>query len=140
MGGVAEGVKEGDNVLGKAFVNGDHVRFRNADVLCKRAVAVNADADGVLAPLDVACVAVAAAVAGDVALAGDALANVQTRYACAKLRDLADILMADGHGRLDVLLRPRIPVVNVDIRAADGGFVDLDENLSRTRHGNRHLP
>lgn len=69
VGGVAEGVKECNDVLGKAFVNGDHVRFRNADVLCKRAVAVNADADGVLAPLDVARMAVAAAVAGDVTLA-----------------------------------------------------------------------
>ena len=77
---------------------------------------------------------------GDVALAGNALADVQSGDARAKLGDLADVFMADGHGRLDVLLRPRVPVVNVDIRAADRGFVDLDEDLSRTRHGNRHLP
>lgn len=33
-------------------------------------------------------------------------------------------------GGFDVLLRPRIPVVNVDIRAADGGLVNFDEDLS----------
>ena len=83
--------------------------------------------------------AVAAAVAGDVALAGNALADVQSGDARAKLGDLADVFMADGHGRLDVLLRPWIPVINMYVRAADGGLVDLDEDLTGAGLGNGNL-
>ena len=139
MGGVAEGIEERDHILRQAFIDDDDVGLRDADVFRKRAVAVHADADGVLAPLDVAAVAVAAAVTGDVALAGNALANVQSGDARAKLGDLADVFMADGHGRLDVLLRPWIPVINMYVRAADGGLVDLDEDLTGAGLGNGNL-
>ena len=109
-------------------------------ILCERAVTVNADADVVLAPLDIAGVAVAAVAAGDMALAGDALADREARDARAKLGDLADILMADDLWGLDVLLRPLVPFVDMDVGAADRGLVDLDENFSGARHRNRHLP
>ncbi len=74
------------------------------------------------------------------ALAGYALADREARDACAKLRDLADILMADDLRGLNVLLRPLVPFVDMDVGAADRGLVDLDENFSGARHGNRHLP
>ena len=137
---VAEGIEERDHVLRQAFIDDDDVGLRDADIFRKRAVAVHADADGVLAPLDVAAVAVAAAVTCDVALAGNALADVQSGDARAKLGDLADVFMADGHGRLDVLLRPWIPVINMYVRTADGGFVDLNEHLpdANLRYGHLH--
>ena len=74
------------------------------------------------------------------ALAGDALADREARDARAKLGDLADILMADDLWGLDVLLRPLVPFVDMDVGAADRGLVDLDENFSGARHRNRHLP
>ena len=58
----------------------------------------------------------------------------------AKLGDLADILMADDLWGLDVLLRPLVPFVDMDVGAADRGLVDLDENFSGARHRDRHLP
>ena len=140
MRGVAEGVKEGDDVLRKALVDGNDVARRDADILRERTVAVDADADVVLAPLDIAGMAVAAVTAGDMALAGDALADREARDARAKLGDLADILMADDLWGLDVLLRPLVPFVDMDVGAADRGLVDLDENFSGARHRNRHLP
>lgn len=84
----------------------------------------------VLAPLNIAGVTVAAVAAGDMALAGDALADREARDARAKLGDLADILMADDLWGLDVLLRPLVPFVDMDVGAADRGLVDLDENFS----------
>ena len=75
MRGVAEGVKEGDNVLRQALVDGNDVARRDADILRERTVAVDTDADMVLAPLNIAGVTVAAVAAGDMALAGDALAD-----------------------------------------------------------------
>ena len=137
---VAEGVKKRNNILRQALVDDNDVGLRNTDIFGKRAVAINANTNGILAPLDIAGMAVTAMVAGNVPFARDALADMQPCHAFAERGDFADIFMTDGHGRLDVLLRPRIPVVDVDIRAADGGLVDLDEDLSRTRHGNRHLP
>ena len=136
VGGVAEGVKEGHHVLGQGLVDDDDVGGGDADVLGKGAVPVHAHGDRVLAPLDVAGVAVAAVVAGDVALAGDPLAHVQAGDALAQLGDLAHVLMADGHGRvLDVLGGPGVPVVDVNVGAADGGLVDLDQNLARLGFG-----
>ena len=140
MRGVAEGVKEGDDVLRQALVDGNDVARRDADILRERTVAVDADADMVLAPLNIAGVTVAAVAAGDMALAGDALADREARDARAKLGDLADILMADDLRGLDVLLRPLVPFVDMDVGAADRGLVDLDENFSGARHRNRHLP
>jgi len=140
MRGVAEGVKEGDNVLRQALVDGNDVARRDADILRERAVPVDADADMVLTPLNIAGVTVAAVAAGDMALAGDALADREARDARAKLGDLADILMADDLWGLDVLLRPLVPFVDMDVGAADRGLVDLDENFSGARHRNRHLP
>ena len=140
MRGVAEGVKEGDNVLRQALVDGNDVARRDADILRERAVPVDADADMVLTPLNIAGVTVAAVAAGDMALAGDALADREARDACAEFRDLADILMADDLRGLNVLLRPLVPFVNMDVGAADRGLVDLDENFSGARHGDRHLP
>jgi hypothetical protein len=40
--------------------------------------------------------------------------------------------MADDHRDRDGPLRPLIPGVDVDIRAADPGLVDLDENVIRS--------
>ena len=140
MRGVAEGVKEGDNVLRQALVDGNDVARRDADILRERTVAVDADADMVLAPLNIAGVTVAAVAAGDMALAGDALADREARDARAELCNLADILMADDLWGLDVLLRPLVPFVDMDVGAADRGLVDLDENFSGARHRNRHLP
>ena len=140
MRGVAEGVKEGDNVLRQALVDGNDVARRDADILRERTVAVDADADMVLAPLNIAGVTVAAVAAGDMTLAGDALADRKARDARAKLGDLADILMTDDLWGLDVLLRPLVPFVDMDVGAADRGLVDLDENFSGARHRNRHLP
>ena len=48
--------------------------------------------------------------------------------------------MADDLRGLDVLLRPLVPFVDMDVGAADRGLVDLDENFSGARHRNRHLP
>ena len=140
MGGVAHGVKEGHHVLRQVLVDEDHVAGRDAHVLSKSAVPVHAHALGVLAPLDVAGVAVAAVAAGDMALAADPAAHLQTLDASAQLGNLAHILMADDHGGPDVLHRPGVPVVDMYVRAADGGLVDFDEHLSGAGFGNGNLP
>src|SRR5699024_9221519 len=96
---------------------------------------VHAHTLGVLAPLDVAGVAVAAAAAGDVAFAADPLAHMEAGDAGTQLGHLAHIFMADDHGGLDVLLGPGVPVIDMYIGAADSGLVDLDQHLAGAGFG-----
>jgi len=135
---VAEGVEERDDVLGQRLVDQDDVARGDADVLGERAVAVDADADMVLAPLDVAGVAVAAVAAGDVALAADPLADLVLVHALAQRRDLAHVFVSDDLGRLHMLLGPLVPLVDMHVRAADRRLVNFDLHLARLgfRHGN----
>ena len=140
VGGVAEGVEEGDHVLVQLGVDDDDVAGGDAHVLREGAVPIHAHAVGVLAPLDVAGVAVAAVAAGDVALAADPHAHLKAGDAGAQLRDLAHVLVADDHGGLHMLRGPGGPVVDMHVGAADGGLMDLDEHLTGAGHGHGHLP
>ena len=124
----------------ETMVDDDHVAGGDAHVLRKGPVPIHAHAVGVLAPLDVAGVAVAAVTAGDVALAADPHTHFKAGDAGAQLRDLAHILVADDHGGLHMLGGPGGPVVDMHVRAADSGFVDLDEHLAGAGHGHGHLP
>jgi hypothetical protein len=74
----------------------------------------------------------AAAHADNMALTRNALPNRELRDVRAHLGDLACIFMADDHRDRDGPLRPLIPSVDVDIRTADPGLVDLDENVIRS--------
>ena len=138
VGGVAHRVKEGHDLLRQALPHDDDVGGGDAQVLGKGSVPVHPYAHRVLAPLDVAVVAVPAVAAGDVPLAGDQLAHVQAGDPRAQLVDLPHILVADDHGGLDVELRPGVPVVDVNVRAADGGLFDLDAHLAGPGLGYRH--
>src|ERR1700690_2203845 len=73
--------------------------------------------------------AIAAMAAGDVAFAGHAVAGTEAAHFAADLDDLAGEFMAHGHRHRDGLLRPRIPVVKMDVRAANGGAVPLDQYI-----------
>ena len=73
--------------------------------------------------------AVAAAPAHHVAFARDQLARMKIDDIGADGGDLADEFMADRHGHRDGLLGPGIPVIDVNIRAADSGAVDADQNV-----------
>ena len=93
MSGVSVSVKERDYILVDIGVDRDYVACGNYDIFGKRAVAVYADALGMLAPLAVARAAVTALVANDVAFAAHALANGKTGYACALAWFLCALVM-----------------------------------------------
>ena len=73
-------------------------------------------------------------------LSGDPLPDGKTGDAGTQGGYLAHILMADGHGGLDMYLGPGVPVIDVHIGAADGGFVYLDQHLAGAGNRYRHLP
>ena len=140
MGGVAEGVKERDDLFVEALVHRDHIGGGDAEILGKSAVPVHAHALGTFAPLDLAGAAVAAGAAADVAFAGDQLADLQAGDALTQFGDLAHILVADGHAGLHMGSGPVGPVVNMYVGTADGGLVDLDQHLAGADFGHGLLP
>src|SRR5262249_17801724 len=91
--------------------------------------AIHADADGVGAKMAASGEAVAATAADHVAFAADNFAGEEVVHVLAHFHDLADELVADDHRHGDRLLRPRIPLVDMQVRAADAGAVDADEHV-----------
>ena len=73
--------------------------------------------------------AVAAEAAGDVPLAGDAVADGEAAHLLPHLDDLADVLVADVHRHGDRLLRPVVPFPDVDVGAADRRLPDPDHHV-----------
>src|SRR5690242_6877191 len=86
--------------------------------------------------------AVAAAPAGDVAFAADDVAGMEVVDVRADLDYLADELVPDHHRHRDRLLRPLIPVVDMNIGAADAGVAHADQYIVDAvfRNGNIFQP
>src|SRR6201997_1823193 len=99
------------------------------DQFCEGSRAVDSDAGCVGAEMAAAGEAVAAASANDMALAADDIARVEVVYVGTDLDDLADELMADGHGHGDGLLGPLVPLIDVNVGSADAGVPDADQDV-----------
>lgn len=113
MGGIAEGIKDGVQLLRNLGGAGNDVGGGNYQVLCEGAVPVDADARGVFTQVPPAGAAVTAHAADDVPLAGDQLAQVMSLYGGAHFHDFADILMPGSGAHPEGILRPLIPVPDV---------------------------
>ncbi len=77
--------------------------------------------------------------AHDMPLTADNLPHVEIAHSGAHLCNLAHILMANHTRHRHMLLAPQIPVVNVQVGTADGGFENLDQHLIIFGHRDAHL-
>ena len=137
--GVAERVEDRGDFVVDGGRELEDVGRGQGQILRERSGAVHADALRVAAKMPAPRAAVAAMSAGDVSLAGHPIAGLDAAHLAADLDDLARILVTDGHRHRNGLLRPRIPVVDVHVGAADGGAVHLDEHVVVTDRGLRHV-
>src|SRR5258706_5398796 len=85
------------------------------------------------------CEAVSAAPADDVAFAADDVARVEVLNVRAGGDDAPDELVADDHGHGDRPLGPGVPVVDVDVGAADAGLEDFDQDVVDAERGLRNF-
>src|SRR4029077_8892595 len=83
--------------------------------------------------------AIAALAACDVAFGADDLAGIHGGDVLAKLDHLADELVADDESWFDAVLRPLVPRVDVEVRAANTRAQHADENLTGTGLGLGHV-
>jgi hypothetical protein len=100
---------------------------------------MHADAERVAAEMPSARATVAAFAADDMTFARDPLADMVLGDRRADLSNLADELVADYHRHRNGLLRPLVPVPDMHVRAADGGFLHLDQHVVRPGFGHRHM-
>ena len=105
----------------------------------ERALTIHADALRVRAKMTPAGETVSAMSADDVTFAGDEIARRKTFHAIADAIDDADEFMADDHRHRDRLLRPRVPVINVNVGAADRVFMNPNEDIVAADFRNRNF-
>src|SRR5207247_7471578 len=117
----------------------DHVRGGDGHVLRERASPVDAqDRDG-LAYVRVPGAAHVAPPARDVALRAHVVALPEALHVRADVLDLPRELMALDQRGLDAGGGPRVPVEDVDVRAAGRGDLPSDEDLVWSGLGDRDL-
>jgi len=137
--GVSEGIEDGgDLVLDAGGVLPDVGHGQN-DVLGEGSVAIDTYAEGMGTEMTAAGEAVAAASADDVAFAGDELAYGDVSDVRAKVDDLSDKFVADDETLADSFAGPGIPIVDVEIGAADSCVEDADLNVVDADGGFRNV-
>src|SRR5581483_3337381 len=99
------------------------------DVFREGSGAVDANARGEGAEMATAGETVAAAAAGDVAFAADDVAGMEVVDIGSNGDNLSDELVADHHGHWNGLLRPLVPVVDMNVGAADAGIAHADQHV-----------
>ncbi len=77
--------------------------------------------------------------AGDMPLAGHPVAHLQVLHTAPHIHDLTHVLVPNDHRYLDGLLRPFVPVVNMEVGSANGGLLDFNKHIVHPDLGYRHL-
>ena len=132
MHGVAEGIEERADLRGHLFGQGHHIEGGQAQIVRERALAVHADALRLRVEVEAPGAAGGGVQIDDVPFAGHPLPHSQGAVdGGADLDDLARELMPDDHRGGDRGLRPGVPVVDVHVRAADGGVAHTDQHVLR---------
>ena len=137
--GVAEGVEDGGDVEVDARLVPPDVRGGQRDVLGEGARAVDPHSLRVRALNPPAGHAVAATAADQVALAAHEVARTQFLHVGPDIHDLAGELVADNQRHRHVRLRPAVPVIDVQVRAADTGSEHTDQNVVAAQRRDRHV-
>ena len=127
--GVAERVEDRRDLGVDAWPVVPDVGHRQDDVFGEGAVPADAEPDRAGAEVAAAGQAVPAAAADDVALTRHQVARLEVVDVAADLDDLADELVADDQRRDDRAAGPRVPRLDMQVRAADAGAVHADQHV-----------
>ena len=139
MGGVSQRIKAGENIQRDIGITVPDIGHRNAQIFGISAGSVHTDSAGAHAQVAPAGQTVATTAANHMPLTGDQVAGLKIMDIAADLGHPADKLMADMHGHGYGFPGPIIPIVNMDIGAADCGFMDLYQHIVDTNLRNGHF-
>ena len=116
------------------------VVLRDRHELSKRAGPIDPHSLRVRAKMAPAGQAIPAMSAGDVTFADNQVARRESLHVIAHQIDDADKFVTDRHRDRDRFLRPRVPIVNVDVGAADRRFSVRESEHRRAALPGRALP
>ena len=139
MHGIAEGIKDRRHIEVDAGLLMPDVGLRQCQIFGKSPRPIDAHAGGAFAEVTTPCQAVAAPSADDMSFARDGLPGEEVVDIRADGHDLADKLVADHHRHGNRLLGPGVPVVDVEVGAADAGAVDSDQDIVDADFWDRHI-
>mmetsp|Transcript_85169 Transcript_85169/g.244467 ORF Transcript_85169/g.244467 Transcript_85169/m.244467 type:complete len:357 (-) Transcript_85169:188-1258(-) len=137
--GISQGVHEACHIVRHFVVELEDILGGKAEVFCEGTGPINTDTGGRPAQVPPAGAAIAAHSARDVTFANDAGTQLQAPHLGAELLDHTTVLVANDHRGRDGALRPVVPLVDVDVGAADGRLLDLDQHVIRANRGLRHV-
>src|SRR5260370_18952789 len=129
MHGVSEGIENGGDIQIHVLLVAPDVGHRHGDEVGESAGAIHADAHGVRAQVATAGQAVAAAPADHVSFATHDIAGMRIVDIRPDFDNLSHELITDRHGHRNGALRPVIPVVDVQIRAANAGAAHANHHV-----------
>lgn len=136
---VAEGVEGGGEFLRDGGVELVDVAVGQGEEIRKGSRPVHSDAFGVGAEVAAPGEAISAAPAHEVALTGHVVTGHEVGDAGTDPFHVPAILVADGHGDWNGFLRPVVPVPDVEVGSADGGFRDANQHVHRSDLGLRDI-
>src|SRR5262249_54937115 len=139
MRGIAQWIKTGKHVQRNARIGMPDVRLWDGQEFRKRALAIHSDAFRVGAKMASARKTIAAMAAHDMTFTRNKITRRETLHSIPDALDNADVFVPDYHRYRDSLLRPRIPVVNVDVSAANRSLLDADEHIIVAHFRYRHF-
>src|SRR6185437_15803689 len=131
VNGIAQRIENGSVVSGNGRIELPNIRFGNLDVLGKCAVGVDTDNLHKLANVSFAGAALQAFAAIDVHLGGDEVTFLDTCDLAAHSSHGSTEFVSGHQWRVNALLRPGIPLVNMQVGAADRSHFHFDKNVCR---------
>ena len=137
--GVAEGIEDRRVLQRNGGIELPDIRFGNDDVFGEGAVGVDADDLHVLADVRFAGAALQALAAGHVHLGGNEVAFLHAGDFVAERRHFSAEFVPGNERRMNAVLRPAVPVVDVQVGAADGRDLHLDQHVVAAEGGNLYF-
>src|SRR5690242_11153709 len=126
---IAEGIKDGGDLAVDAGVVTPDVGHRKRDVFGECSGTVDAHTFCMRTEMTPPSQTVPASATDHVPFSADDLAGMKINYVRADSDDFADKLVANCHRNRDRGARPIVPVVDVDIGAANSRVRDADQNV-----------
>src|ERR1022692_1743358 len=133
MDGIAQRIENRGILRRNGGIKFPDIRFRNDDVLGEGAVGIDADDLHVLANVSFAGAALQALAARHVHLGGNKIAFLHAGHFIAERGHLAAKLVSGNQRRMNTALGPAIPVINMQVGAADGGHPCRTPRASRRK-------
>jgi hypothetical protein len=115
------------------------IAHRHGNIFSERALTIHAHADGMSAQLATTSQAIAASTTDQMAFTTDQITDFEIIDVATEFNHMANEFVADHQRHRNGALGPGIPIINMQIRAADAGAINADEYVVYANFWHRHV-